>query len=83
MTGYRITLNDAVSQWPQYPGERWEEIAAHCEARGWTAKLERQHVFVFESETDSAAYISGLTNPRGFIRLKNRVACPWETLATL
>lgn len=78
---YRITVNDALSApVKEYPSAaRWSEIAEHCEERGWTAKIERRLIV----ERGAADFLAGLTDASGYVRIADRVFCPWEILAEM
>lgn len=77
MYQYRITVDGAPSPITNaYPGQRWAAIADTCEERGLPATFERRLV----TDPDILDLVS---DTAGYIKLGNRVACPWETIAVL
>ena len=74
---YRITLNNTQSPiTDEYPGDQWKQIAEHQEERGYHAILEERLI------TDESI-LPLLTNPAGYLKLKNMVVCPWQVMAEL
>jgi hypothetical protein len=74
---YRITLNN--TQYPitdTYPGDQWSQIAEHQQERGYHAILERRLI------TDESI-LPLLTNPKGYLKLKDMVICPFQIMAEL
>lgn len=82
-TTYRVTVNDSAQIWTSYPGERWSAIAQVCEDRGWTATLERRDVFEFEDCESRDLFLAGVCNDAAYMRLGNRVVCPWRVIAEM
>lgn len=73
---YRITVNGQSSGvLDAYPGERWNAAAPTYEERGLCATLERRLI------TD-ADMLDLVEDTRGYIRIGDQVACPWEILAS-
>lgn len=85
MSTFRITINGSTSKrWAIYPGIRWTEIADYCEQRGGRATLERQDILNFETSDDCDEWLAGLGDASvNFIRIKNRIICPWIVIAEL
>jgi hypothetical protein len=74
---YRITVNGSIgSILSSYPAEQWGQIAETYESRGLTARLERRLV------TDTEI-LELVPDTAGYIRLGDRVACPWEIIAEM
>lgn len=74
---YRITVNNSQGQiTDNYPGDQWSNIAGVQEDRGIHAILERRLI------TDETI-LPMLTNSKGYLKLKDKVICPWEIIAEL
>jgi hypothetical protein len=77
MFQYRITFNDAMGAvLCSLPSEQWTRIADVIEERAGHAILERRFV------TD-ADFLELIDDTTGYIRLGNRVVCPWVVFAEL
>lgn len=77
MYQYRITVSGTSSGvLDKYPGAQWTKTTDHCEDRGLLATLERRLV------TD-ADILELLTDATGYIKLGNRIVCPWEIMAEM
>jgi len=74
---YRITVNNSIRDiTDEYPGDQWSRIAEHQEERGYHAIFEERLI------TDNSI-LPLLTNPVGYLKLKNKVICPWIIKAEL
>jgi hypothetical protein len=74
---YRITVNNNQSPITDiYPGNQWSKIAQHQQERGYHATLERRLI------TDESI-LPLLANPKGYLKLKDMVICPFQIMAEL
>lgn len=74
---YRITVEGQSSGvLSTYPGAQWATAAENCEARGLNATFERRLI----TDLD---ILDLVPNAQGYIRIGNRVACPWEVIAEM
>jgi hypothetical protein len=77
MYQYRITVNGTQAPiTSEYPGAKWTITTDHCEDRGLPATLERRLITDLE-------ILDMLIDTTGYMKLGNRVACPWEVLAEM
>lgn len=73
---YRITVNGQSSGvLDAYPGDRWNAAAPLYEERGMRATFERRLI----TDLDILDLVEDTT---GYIRIGDRVACPWEVIAS-
>jgi hypothetical protein len=77
MFQYRVTVNGNIGKVvDKYPSEQWARVAETCEERGYCAKLERRLI------TDTEI-LDLVVDNTGYMKLGNRVACPWEVIAEM
>lgn len=79
MYQYRITVNDTVGKIVDYlPNDDWKLVGGIYEERGLVATLERR----FVTDTSILDYFGGEL-PKGYLKLKDTVICPWEVFAEM
>lgn len=77
MNQYRITVEGQSSGvLSTYPGAQWASVAENCEARGLNATFERRLI------TD-LGILDLVSHGQGYVRISDRVACPWEIIAEM
>lgn len=73
---YRITVGGQSSGvLDVYPGERWNAAAPTYEERGLCAVFERRLI----TDLDILELVE---DTRGYVRIGDRVVCPWEIIAS-
>jgi hypothetical protein len=76
---YRITVGDSVGPvTSNYPGAQWSRIAQVQEERDYPARFERRLV----TDLSYLEWFEGGVLPVGYMKLADRVVCPWEVMAS-
>lgn len=77
MYQYRISVNGATSRvLGTLPSEQWSQATEITEERGGVATLERRLVC-------DPGILDLVADTSGYIRLGERVACPWEVFVVV